>query len=366
MRRSRTGPEILRLPLGRRKGARLRHAAGLIASGLVACAIAAATGPGPQWVRASVATLLVGLAGAVSRALRTRRQPPHGWLIADEGGLHRIHRAARTTLVEWREPFGVTVLASADRATLLLALTSPRATRYLPASVRDAEDAASAPTVLERATTAAASDLREGDDSALSAADAERLFAEIARRAAASLDRMYLSDAHGQDVVLDRAELRVGVRRIDLLAPLEWRATLFQERGAHSASVCQATWVHQGEVEIVLVAPLPADGTWMGDANVAVRAASHPGRRRRAAAAGCASRDRSRVHASVAARPRPSASRIARRRAALTTDAGGSGVSPHTERSGVSPHTERSGVSPHTERSGVSPHTEGSGVSHMC
>jgi hypothetical protein len=273
MQGSRTGHKVLRLPLGRRKGARFRHAAGLIAAALVLCAIAVATGRGPQWARASLSVLLVALAGTVSRTLRKRRQPPHGWLIADEGGLHRVNPAASTTLVEWREPFGVTVLASADRATLLLALTSPRATRYLPASVRDAEDAASAPMVLERATTAAASDLRAGDDSALSAADAERLVAEIARRAAASLDRMYLSDASGQDVVLDRAELRVGVRRIDLLAPLEWRATLFQERGALSASVCQATWVQQGEVEIVLVAPLPADGTWMGDANVAVRAA---------------------------------------------------------------------------------------------
>ena len=59
----------------------------------------------------------------------------------------------------------------------------------------------------------------------------------------------------------------------DLSAPLEWRASLFQERGAHAASICQATWVRQGDVEIVLVAPLAADGTWMGDANVAVRAA---------------------------------------------------------------------------------------------
>ncbi|MGH7297491.1 MAG: hypothetical protein ACRELB_21320, partial [Polyangiaceae bacterium] len=60
-------------------------------------------------------------------------------------------------------------------------------------------------------------------------------------------------------VVLDRAELRVGARRIDLTSPVEWRAFVFQELGAHAASVCQAVWMRQGEGDVVLVAPL-ADG----------------------------------------------------------------------------------------------------------
>ena len=264
---------MLRLPIGRRLPRGSRHASGVAGSVLVLCAIAVALGPGAQWRRALEAVGFVALAAAASHALGKRRQPPHGWLLVDDDGLHRVDRATRVTLVEWTEPFGVTVLASADRATLLIALTSPRATRYVPATVRDAEDASAAATVLERATTAAASDLRAGDDAALSAADAERLLAAIERRAAASLDRLYLSDASGQALTLDREELRVGARRIDLSAPLEWRASLFQERGAHAASICQATWVRQGEVEIVLVAPLAADGTWMGDASAAVRAA---------------------------------------------------------------------------------------------
>jgi hypothetical protein len=215
----------------------------------------------------------MALAAVISGVLGKRHQPPHGWLLVDDDGLHRADGATQVTLVEWTEPFGVTVLASVDRGTILIALTSPRATRYIPATVRDAEDASAAITVLERATTAAASDLRVGDAAALSAADAERLLVAIARREAASLDRVYLSDASGQAVVLNRDELRVGARRVDLSAPLEWRASLFQERGVHSASICQATWVRQGEVEIVLVSPLAADGGWVVDANVAVRAA---------------------------------------------------------------------------------------------
>ena len=277
MRRSRKAPGTLRLPLGRVAPRRFRPAAGLAATVLVLCAMAVAVAPAgfwaPRWARACAAGTLVVLAAAASRVLGRRRNPPRGWLVLDDTGLHRIDRAVRATLVDWKEAFGLTVLASADRATMLLALTSPRATRYLPAAVRDAEDAAGAPTVLERATTAASSDLRAGDASALCATDAEKLYAEIARRAPGAVDRVFLSDASGQAVVLTHAELRVGARRIDLMAPLEWRASLFQERGAHMASVCQATWVNQGDVEIVLVAPLPADGAWMGDANVAVRAA---------------------------------------------------------------------------------------------
>jgi hypothetical protein len=216
----------------------------------------------------------VALAAAASRVLGRKQQPPPAWLVVDDAGVRKVDPSRTTTLLDWTEAFGLTVLASADRATMLLALTSPRATRYLPATVRNAEDAAAAPNVLERAVTAATSDLREGDATALSARDAERLYAEIERRVPAAVDRVYLSDAAGQAVVLDRGELRVGPRRIDLTAPLEWRASLFQERGAQMASVCQATWVNQGDVEIVLVAPLPADGAWMGDASVAVRAAS--------------------------------------------------------------------------------------------
>jgi len=268
-----TAPGTMRLPLGRRLPRGSRHAAALAGTALVLLAIATAVGPWPHAVAACAAGALVAAAAIASRILGRRRQPPHGWLVVDDAGLRRVDRGAETTLLEWDEPFGLTVLASADRATLLIALTSPRATRYLPATVRNAEDASAAPTVLERATTAAASDLRADDESALSATDAERLLAEMERRCPASLERVYLSDATGEAVVLDRTELRVGPRRIDLTAPLEWRSSLFQERGAHAASVCQATWIRQGDVELVLVAPLPADGAWMGDADVAVRAA---------------------------------------------------------------------------------------------
>jgi hypothetical protein len=271
----------MRLPLGRRASREASRLSDVVAALLVLAGIGSALAPAPSYVRAAVAVLCIALAATASRVLG-RRQGESGerrWLLVDDEGVHRLRVGPgsdeeKTTLALWSEPFGFTVVASSDRAAFLLALTSPRATRYLAARVMDAEDAAAAPNVLERATTASASDLRPEDDSALSAADAERLLVAIARRAPASLDRMYLSDAAGEPVVLDRAELRVGPRRIDLASPLEWHATLYQERGAHAASVCQATWIHQGEIEVVLVSPLPADGAWMGDAGVVARVAA--------------------------------------------------------------------------------------------
>jgi len=277
---SRAGSEALRLPLGPRAAPDPPRSSAWLSVALVVAAIAAAVAPCPfdvpTWARAALAVGLLLLAALVQHALRGRAPPPRGWLLVDGAGIHRVERA-RTALVDWTAPFGVTVLASADRATLLLAITSPEATRYLSVRVRHAEDAASAPTLIDRATTAADSDLRAQDETALTAADAERLLAEVVRRAPEALDRAFLSDLAGEPIVLERGELRVGPRRIDLAAPLEWRATFFQELGAYTASVCQATWVRQADVELVLVAPMPGDGVWLNEVDAAVRAAGAGG-----------------------------------------------------------------------------------------
>jgi hypothetical protein len=245
-----------RFPLGPRVASPLAKAAGALAGIVVLAAVVVATMPWSAWVRAVAATALVGLAAALHHVLARRRRPPAGWLTVDDEGLKR---PGERVLADWRDPLGVTVLGSADRARFVLALTSARATRFLAVRVLDAGDAAEAPSLLDRAVTVAETDLRADDAAALCAADAERLLAILARRAPGALDRVYLSDASGEPVVLDRTELRIGGRRIDLSAPLEWRAFAFQELGAHAASVCQAMWMRQGEGEVVLVAPM-ADG----------------------------------------------------------------------------------------------------------
>jgi hypothetical protein len=263
-------PELLRFALGALDGG-VRSVAprGALAlqAGLIAGAVCVAFAP---WaiaaVRAIAAVLLVALAGLVHQASSRKRHPPKAWLVVDDRGVHRGDGGSPpTTLAEWREPLGATILASADRLRFLIALTTERATRFVTVRATGGEDVARAPTLFERATTTPDSDLRTDDDSALTSADAERLLDVLARRAPWSLDRLYLSDAGGEALVLDRTELRLGARSIDLESPLEWRAFLFQEVGAQAASVCQATWVRQGDVEVFLVAPMAADGTWLPD-----------------------------------------------------------------------------------------------------
>jgi hypothetical protein len=234
----------LRLPLGPRVASPVAKMAGVLAGLLVAAAVAVAMTGLNVWARAGLALALVALAGVTHHVVSRRRRPPAGWLTVDEQG---VKRPGDRPLVDWRDPLGVTVLGSADRARFVLALTSPRATRLLAVRVLDAGDAAEAPSLLDRAVTAPEADQ--------CAADAERLLAAFARRSPGALDRVFLSDASGEPVVLDRTELRVGARRIDLTAPLEWRAYVFEELGAHAASVCQAIAMRQGDGEVVLVAP---------------------------------------------------------------------------------------------------------------
>jgi hypothetical protein len=219
-------------------------------------AVVVALTPYSEWARAVAAVGLVALAGILHHTLARRRRPPLGWLMVDHQG---VRRAGEPLLVQWAEPFGVTVLTTVDRSRLALALTTARATRFLAVRVLDAGDAAEAPSLFARAVSAPAADLRADEDAALCAADAEKLLSALARRSPDALDRLYLQDAMGEPVVLDRGELRVAGRRIDLSAPLEWRGFVFQELGAHAASLCQATWVRQGEGEVVLVAPLGED-----------------------------------------------------------------------------------------------------------
>jgi hypothetical protein len=268
----RARPPVVRLPLGRRNLPSPSRARAVGAALLVACAIVVAIAPWAAWMRGPAALALVALAAVLHRAF-ARAKPADGWLVVDDQGVRRVSGARESVVVDWREPFGAMVLASADRSAFVVALTMPRAVRYVSARVANAEDAASARTVIACATTAADSDLQLGTESSLRAADAERLLSEIARRVPAALERAYLSDAGGEPVVLERTELRVGGRRIDLRAPLEWRASIFHERGPHAASVCQATWVRQAGVEVVLVAPVPADGGWLREAHADVRSA---------------------------------------------------------------------------------------------
>jgi hypothetical protein len=287
MRASPKALETLRLPLGggeARQGSRWGTVLGaalflFLAAGCIVVRGAIA-------VRVALAAALAVSASVLARrAMREGRGgPPAGWLIVDGRGVHRVERHRAATLAEFGEPLGVTVFASVDRATLRLALTSPHAARYVGARVRDAADAATAHFLIERATTVADEDLRGGAPGWLSAADAERLVGQLVQRAPGALDRLYLSGAGGEPVILDRGQLRVGAKLFDLTAPIEWRAFLFQELGAYAVSVCQATWVRQADLEVVFVASVASEGAQVRETDAAVCAAGEGALVRRALA----------------------------------------------------------------------------------
>jgi hypothetical protein len=133
--------------------------------------------------------------------------------------------------------------------------------------IRGPEEAARARELLARASTVPDGDVvlgGEDDTDALSTASGLRLLDTVAVRAPGALERMYLTDPRGTEIVLEGHELRLGERKVDLTAPLEWRGFMFHESLGHLTTIYQATWIRQSAVELVLVAAMPSEiASWM-------------------------------------------------------------------------------------------------------
>ncbi|MFO0659762.1 MAG: hypothetical protein U0165_08020 [Polyangiaceae bacterium] len=71
-------------------------------------------------------------------------------------------------------------------------------------------------------------------------------------------ERLFTSDARGNQVIVDGRVLSVGKQAFDLASPLEWRSMMFREMFFGGLSVFQGTHVKQGENEVVFVSMLPA------------------------------------------------------------------------------------------------------------
>jgi hypothetical protein len=262
--------EALRFPLGPRVPAPAAKRAWIVAIASVIVAIGVALGPGRSELRALVAVAALALGAVVYQRLVRRVNEPRAWLIVDDRGLRRVESGREILLADWADGFGATVLSRADLDSFAVALTSPRATRFLPVRAMRADDPAErskAHLLLSHAITAAESDLAIDAAMSLSATDAERLLQIIAARLPGALHRVSLLDAAGEPVILDRDTLRIGARRIDLTAPVEYRSFAYQELGVNAAWLCQAIWIRQGDAEVFLVAPMPADVSTMRPAH---------------------------------------------------------------------------------------------------
>lgn len=169
------------------------------------------------------------------------------------------------SLLSTSGPFGVTLLAAPRRDRAVVLLTSAAGTFYVGAHF-DAEARLAAAHHLDRATTVGGDDVGlesiapDGDPLLVTPEDFVALLETLVARSPSCLDRFVLTDARGADLTLDGRALCAGDRNIDLDAPLEWRAIVFQEAFGQAVAVYQGTWVRQGESELVFVCLLPALG----------------------------------------------------------------------------------------------------------
>lgn len=181
-------------------------------------------------------------------------------------------------LLRLDRPYGLTLLCDPGQNRLVLAITSAERTLYV-ATTLSPLDEGQLTALSSKACTV------PDDDPVLVALGPDGLPLELplpafiefrkilADRDGRAAQRFILSAANGQEVVLEGSELRIGSQRLDLQAPLEWRALWFQERLTHhtlgasdndahaitdgACAVYQGTWIKQGAIEAVLVALAP-------------------------------------------------------------------------------------------------------------
>jgi hypothetical protein len=216
--------------------------------------------------------ILTGLGALAARRSTSRR--PVEWLrvVGDQVVLQAGPHVQ--SLIDLARPIGVTVLANTARDRLLVAVSAPERTAYFAATI-DPGARTARRDLLARANTLPdeqmlGSPSAEGSPIELGAGDLAALIDILEAGDPRCFDRCFLSDTHGRTVVLDGSELMVGSHRFDLHAPLEWRATVFQEPfgsavldendrhpyGSGGVMVYQGTWLQQGMSEVVLVSLL--------------------------------------------------------------------------------------------------------------
>jgi len=241
-------------------GRHLLVALGFLALGVAGCALTFAL-----FERVALIGLAIGGMARATQMMRMRqRRRPRGSVTLDGSALVRHEPGASpAVLAELRVPFGITVLANHMRSEALLAFTTAEQTRYQRVRVSSPTDALAARDMLVRAITVPDADAvgSQGVESAMSATHAAELIRVAECYAQNALQRIYLTGSRGEDLVLDGTELKIDGRVFDLSLPLEWRGFMFHEAVGPIATLYQATWIRQGGIEAVLVAPMPAEIT---------------------------------------------------------------------------------------------------------
>lgn len=183
-------------------------------------------------------------------------------LEIDDRALALADGLARTALLEFNAPFGMTLLSNRQRNRVVLALTSKGGSFLVGGRISTAERKDVIP-LLSRATVISTDEVAfdaigpDGLAIELSAPDLAALFASLDDVDPGAHDRLLLSDSTGAPLELDGENLVVRGMLFDLARPLEWKPLLFQESFGQSLALYQGTWIRQGASEVVLVSLLP-------------------------------------------------------------------------------------------------------------
>jgi hypothetical protein len=221
-------------------------------------------------VRSMMLRVLLPLALAVVAIgilLRGSRRRPtvarRGVEIGPRSVMFNSGGPAKTELIAFDAPFGVTLLGTHSRDRIVAILSSSRGTFYVGARVDDASRSDLAP-LLERASTVAPDENGleaigpDGEPLMLAPLDLASLITLLERSNPGCLEAFHLTDVRGDALELFGGALTLGDRTLDLGAALEWRSIVFQEAFGQAVFVWQGTWVRQGSIEVVLVSPLPS------------------------------------------------------------------------------------------------------------
>lgn len=228
-------------------------------------------GPESLLVRAAVFTIAVGASYLVARALRTPlpasedAQAPH--VVVDRDGLSVAPpRGDPVPLMSLRPAFGLSILASATRDKIVLALTSPNRVVCIGTDIPSTgPDRRRLLDLIPLAATVAGDDLVMStvlpDGTVLVVRDALwlQLLDALMALDPSALERCYLSDTNGRPIEWQGDRLRTSHGTFRLDQPFEWRAWAFHEANRTFGAPFQATSIRQGNDEVVFVSLVGAD-----------------------------------------------------------------------------------------------------------
>lgn len=253
---------IARYPMREASRSRTRAHAAVAAAVVLACLGPIVGGAlGSIGLSAFVVAIAIALAMFAVSVVRRSSGALGGHVVIYGWGVAREDDSGSVRLVAFGEPFGVALLADHARSAALLAFTTPSHTRYVSIRASDAP----------RALTSRAITIAESDATAirshvtLDGADALALLTLLETYSPRSTERLFLTGSRGERISLDQDGLCIDPvkdtqsrgRQFDLRAPLEWRGFMFHESVGPVTTLYQATWVKQGNQEIVFVAPMP-------------------------------------------------------------------------------------------------------------